>query len=315
MIARAVERYARAQTEQRRHLIYLNIRHVVERVLLFGPTALTRWVCGREMPVQAMGIRMTMDLSALSDFAMALRIKLFGGYERGATALVDRCLEPGDTFVDIGANSGYFSLVAAQLVGPEGRVYSIEPGPSQVKRLRRNLDSSGNASTVTVLPYAASNFDGRTLLYESYSMDGRDSLQRKTGSATQVEVHRLDSVLPEAVVAVAKIDVEGEELHALQGMERILNRSKRIRLIIEWNVAYARPELWKFLDERFWVWVIRANSPYIRGAPINDPSTITGVQDLWCIPKRAEEMRPAFPLYAPASAAGLASPDSQADHP
>ena len=64
-------------------------------------------------------------------------------FRPGLTDLLVRELRPGDVVLDVGANIGYYSVVASSLVGPEGRVLSIEPDPSHFARLRRSLASNG----------------------------------------------------------------------------------------------------------------------------------------------------------------------------
>ncbi len=80
----------------------------------------------------------------------------FGGplYEpRTARCLRDR-LPPGGVFVDVGANHGYFTVMAASLLGPAGRVYAFEPNPAVVRQLEHHLQINGLSPRVTILPLA-----------------------------------------------------------------------------------------------------------------------------------------------------------------
>src|SRR5689334_3802567 len=85
------------------------------------------------------GVRMRLDPGNFID--------LFAYYwkcwEPNETWAIRRLLGPGDLFVDIGANIGYFSVLAARSVGAEGRVIAIEPAPPTVAKLRDNLDLNG----------------------------------------------------------------------------------------------------------------------------------------------------------------------------
>jgi FkbM family methyltransferase len=78
----------------------------------------------------------------------------YGYWEPTITPLLRKTLKPGMTFVDCGANIGYFSVLAARLVGPEGRVLAIEPDPGNVRILEANLSRHG-CQNATVLPMAA----------------------------------------------------------------------------------------------------------------------------------------------------------------
>ena len=79
------------------------------------------------------GIRFEFPLDADPD----IRLMLHGGYEAFTMRALRRCLAPGDTFVDVGANIGYLSAVAAGIVGPTGAVHSFEPVPRLFERLER----------------------------------------------------------------------------------------------------------------------------------------------------------------------------------
>lgn len=81
------------------------------------------------------GFRLMIDAPDL----VACTIYMTGQWEPYLTAYIRQCLKPGDIFVDVGANIGYHSLLAARIVGPTGRVYSIEASPSIYARLAENI--------------------------------------------------------------------------------------------------------------------------------------------------------------------------------
>src|SRR3954466_14688534 len=70
-------------------------------------------------------------------------IAYFGIWEPNLTSWLEGRLRPGDVFVDVGANVGYFPLLASRLVGTEGRVVAVEPFPRTNAVLRRNVAASG----------------------------------------------------------------------------------------------------------------------------------------------------------------------------
>ena len=74
----------------------------------------------------------------------SLSISRYGFYEEGLTAMVLAYLKPGMTFLDVGAHVGYFTLLAAWLVGDTGRVHSFEPTPSTFDVLSLNTRSKAN---------------------------------------------------------------------------------------------------------------------------------------------------------------------------
>jgi len=74
--------------------------------------------------------------------------------EKDVETFIRPCLKRGSVFVDVGANVGYYTLMASKLVGPQGRVYSIEPIPSTVAILKSNVKIN-NCSNIKVCNAAA----------------------------------------------------------------------------------------------------------------------------------------------------------------
>lgn len=166
-----------------------------------------------------------------------------GDYLRGRAesrvqeALAAR-LRPGMVFYDLGANIGLFSLLAARIVGPTGRVYSFEPDTEVVARLRRNVERNG-FSNVTVVESGvwSSNEDVRFIPSDSSSPDrglGRIEIAGG-GSGRLIRCVTLDDFQGDAPDAI-KCDVEGAEFAALKGAE-ILLRWHRPWIICEMHSA------------------------------------------------------------------------------
>jgi FkbM family methyltransferase len=166
------------------------------------------------------------------------------------------CIKPGMIVVDVGAAFGYHALHAARLVGPNGKVYAVEPASDNLEMLYKNIKING-FSNITVLPYAAGSDHGMRSLYQrdqiwahSLFPDHPDSEVIKTVEVREVT---LDSVLEESKVDLVKIDVEGAEIEVIRGMKRIIQSNPDIRLIVEWNpsalqkAGYSAESLPKFL--------------------------------------------------------------------
>jgi FkbM family methyltransferase len=102
------------------------------------------------MPAEYGGALFWCDLSD----AIARDACLIGAYEPPVTQIFTRLLRPGATVVDLGANWGYFTLMAAQLAGPGGRVLALEPDPRMFDLLERNVRLNG-LTTVDAFPLAA----------------------------------------------------------------------------------------------------------------------------------------------------------------
>lgn len=173
--------------------------------------------------------------------SMAREVCFTGRYEPQETALVRAILRPGMTFVDGGANWGYFTLLAAHLVGESGRVISLEPDPRLFPILQENVRRN-ELSQVTTLQLAAADRPGTLTLAGYDERNGNWGLSKlidrpALGSTTfQVASQRLDAVLDEHridEVDLLKMDIEGAEDLALRGMSVGLARHRHRRILLE----------------------------------------------------------------------------------
>src|SRR6185312_8497302 len=122
-----------------------------------------------------------------------------GTFETAELRFIQERLRPGDVFVDIGANGGIYTVIAAKKVGASGRVLAFEPGPRNLELLKRNLALNG-LTNVTIVPKAVSNTAGAAAL--AISRDGAMNSLAKTSHAGQriekwetVETTTLDAAL------------------------------------------------------------------------------------------------------------------------
>lgn len=202
--------------------------------------------------------KLSLDLRAMHDVRMYWSITRHGGYEPETGQLLARLLKPGDTFVDVGANNGYFAILASQLVDPTGTVLAIEPNPGAVERLTRNVALNGLDGTVRVLPIALGESEGTGNLSVSSFEDGWATLGPYPGPKTVVPVRisALDDILEPSESVVLKIDAEGTEPSILRGMSRILARTPNVAILLEWNHLFGSQALWDYLHSRFRVYEI-----------------------------------------------------------
>lgn len=157
------------------------------------------------------------------------------------TAVVRACLGAGGTFVDVGANWGYFTLVAAHAVGPSGRGVALEPDPRLYGELQANVARNGIAN-VAVLPVAASDREGEATLAGYVEGDrnrGISSLvAAPAGDAPRFAVRTapLDDLLDAqgvGAVDLVKVDVEGAEEMVVHGMLRGMAQGRYRRVLLE----------------------------------------------------------------------------------
>jgi len=159
-------------------------------------------------------------------------------YEPVETALLKDHLKPGQAFVDVGANIGYYTLLAARIVGPQGRVYAFEPDSANFKLLGKNTAANGYGN-VTAVNKALSNKSGTARLYINPvnrgdhriydSKDGRPSVEIET-----VTLDRFFEKLDKKVHFI-KMDVQGAEAAALGGMKGLIRRNKGLKLVTEFS--------------------------------------------------------------------------------
>lgn len=181
----------------------------------------------------------------LSDIRISLVYKEVTG-QTDIGRVLPKLLQPGDTFLDVGANHGSYSFLARRLIGPLGRVIAFEPQTALASLILQSfaangysncqvfncacLDRIGNADLY--IPYKHSGISG---LYQSYSGGGAHKVQNIPMMPIDHLVESLN--LPGHIVV--KLDVEGSELYALRGAKRLL-KQRRPTILIEINPLSAR---------------------------------------------------------------------------
>ena len=161
-------------------------------------------------------------------------------YEVYELELLEQLLLPGMTFIDVGANIGIYTSIAARLIEPIGIAYSFEPVPENFEILKRNL-AKNNLTNVVTEQVAIGDRIGRSVLYLDDNSIGTHSLLRRRPSYRQdqevdVSVTTLDAYFSSKmpiIIDLLKIDVEGYEPFALEGATILLRRTNKI--LIEYN--------------------------------------------------------------------------------
>lgn len=170
-------------------------------------------------------------------------VYLTGAYEPPTAHVISTLLNPGDIFIDVGANSGFFTLLASRRVGPTGRVLSFEPLPSMRSRITENI-ALNEMKNVTLHAVALSNSVGEVTFYEGPQGHKGISSMRPIGEASailQVPTMPLDDLADKITsIKLIKIDVEGAEQLAIEGMSKLLAQHHPY-LIIEVTDQYLKP--------------------------------------------------------------------------
>ena len=217
-------------------------RAISEALVLYGrlPYHPGKWrvvdlVCARlglhaNPPTEAVIRRSGMWFHVNPRYYIDRTLYFLGSWEGGYTRAIQRILEPGMVVLDVGANIGWYTLMCAHAVGPTGRVHAFEPVPEEVDRLRRNVRLNA-LSQVSVHEVAVSDAVGVTCIGET-----RDAGATWVGEGDrEVRTTTLDAFVDRqrlSRVDFVKMDIEGAEVLALRGAQRLL-RELRPRLMVE----------------------------------------------------------------------------------
>jgi FkbM family methyltransferase len=161
----------------------------------------------------------------------------FGVYEKAETRFFQSACRDGMTFLDVGANLGYYTALAARAVGPNGRVLAVEPDPDSFGYLEQTIAANA-VGNVEAFPVAASDAPAILPLYISTDNRGDNRLYASDGERPQVEVKArpLDALLRDNkidTVDLIKIDVQGYEPKVIAGLRETITASPNLTLLTE----------------------------------------------------------------------------------
>jgi FkbM family methyltransferase len=194
---------------------------------------------GRAVPVPVMGKTLYVDLK---DQFVSSELFTKGIWEPEETAFVNGVLRPGMVVVDVGANIGYYTVLASGIVGSTGRIYAFEPDPSNFKLLRKNVEIN-QCSNVTIERKAVTNSRQNLLLYRSSENLGDHRIWKDSSSVVKagknsvvpIEGTALDEYFGAGSTRVdfLKMDVQGAEYNAFLGMRSVLTGNPAIIVLSE----------------------------------------------------------------------------------
>ncbi len=198
-------------------------------------------VDGRANGTKIVRLPWGLDIAVDAGEAIGCSLYLRALYEIAVTEALWRLVRPGDSVVDGGANIGYMTSILALRVGPRGKVYCFEPHPEIFRGLQQNVRSWENSQRCgSFLLHQAALGDRGSMgvlripdhFVENQGTSWIQADESCEGRSVNVRIMALDDVVPEGeTIGVVKLDVQGYELTALKGMERIL-RERRVRNVI-----------------------------------------------------------------------------------
>ena len=166
-----------------------------------------------------------------------LSLFLYGDSDRSKTRVFCERVKKGMTVLDLGAHIGYYTLMAARLVGTEGTVFAFEPDPKNFSLLERNVALNGYKN-VTLVQKAVSDKTGAARFYLDTESWGHSlSPIERSLESISVSTICLDQFIPEGtVVDFIKINIEGAEGRAIRGMERLLGKGDTKAIMIDFHL-------------------------------------------------------------------------------
>lgn len=190
------------------------------------------------------GIRLT-DVNdfkmyfACHDWAVAPTLMFAHVWEPAETEICRQYIKEGMTVIDAGSYIGYYSILASKLVGDKGKVYAFEPSPESQMLLHKNIELN-NCNNVQVFEGAVTDEVGQITYYVSTTNLSGSSMFTKysdpigfRGVPIKVRTTSLDEVAGDERVDFVKMDIEGGEAKAINGMAKIIKNNPDLKLMIE----------------------------------------------------------------------------------
>lgn len=219
-------------------------------------------------PVMVQGHKMFLDVED------CLGLSYREVWEPLETELVKREIKKGDVVLDIGAHIGYYTLILARLVGERGKVFAFEPDTDNFALLKKNVNVN-SCQNVVLVKKAVSDKTGKGRLYlaDGNMGDHRIYDSGDNREVVEIETIRLDDYFRDynGRIDFIKMDIQGAEERAIQGMNSLLERFKNFKIVMEFCPAMIKkfgtePEdlLKLFLNQGFKLYNIDEEEKKIR---------------------------------------------------
>ncbi|MFW6129531.1 MAG: FkbM family methyltransferase [Atribacterota bacterium] len=201
---------------------------------------------GKLLETKVLGKKMYIDISKvkydIGEESIAKQLALDGIREPVSTVYFRKYIKDCEVFLDIGANIGYYTLIAAEEMKKDGIIYAVEPSDENIELLKKNIFANGYGKMVKIHKLAFSDKKGEVNYFVS-SMSNLNTtynselvhkkqvpfLKRYKVKSTTVDKFLEDNKKPEFI----KMDIEGAEVDVIKGMKKTLRAKKKIILFIE----------------------------------------------------------------------------------
>jgi FkbM family methyltransferase len=187
--------------------------------------------------------------NAINDTGIETSIITNNTYEPEVIKEIKSILNNGSTFIDGGANIGFFSLIASKIVGPTGAVIAFEPTPSTLNYLKKNITTNkikniivvdkGLSSSEKQLPFLLSKDNPEA----NFIVSKEDENLQNKDKIIKISTISIDKFCSENninKIDLIKLDIEGQELEAIKGAREILTINENVKIIFELNIAFKK---------------------------------------------------------------------------
>lgn len=176
------------------------------------------------------------------DTGIASHLMLEGRWEPWIEQVLIPAIKPGMRFLDVGANFGYYTLIGAEMVGATGHVYSFEANPFLFQKLVKSVAVNGFSERISLFNVAVHDESSPMEIFFRHDGSGggwtnvAKGERPALGEVSPVQGEPLDTLLADIPkVDVIKIDVEGAEPKVLAGAKNLIERSKNLTIILEFD--------------------------------------------------------------------------------
>ncbi len=170
----------------------------------------------------------------LNDYGLSKHLFLNGVREPECTKIMKKWLKKGMTIVELGANIGYYALMEASIIGDKGKIYAVEPFPSNFELLKNNISLNPYKKIIHPYHLAISNKSGTEKLFVSNEHNLCNMLSSDCNDYVEVKTETLDNFLKgKKSPDLIRMDIEGFEYYVLEGMKKTLKDNKSCKIFIE----------------------------------------------------------------------------------
>lgn len=170
----------------------------------------------------------------LDDFGLSKHLFFNDIREPECTKIMKKWLKGGMTIVEMGANIGYYALLEASLIGNKGKIYAIEPFPSNFELLQKNIEMNFYENIVEPYNIAIGNKTGTEKLFVSKKHNRCNMLGSESLDFVEVKTETLDDFIADKRMPdIIRMDIEGFEYYVLDGMKKTLHQCQACKMFIE----------------------------------------------------------------------------------